>query len=96
MDRSQIIETIKAEKPYLQEKFGVEEIALFGSYARGDEQPESDIDILVKLNSKSLTSYFGLLDFLEAKLNKKIDLVTKHKNLSERFLHFASKDIVYV
>lgn len=96
MNKQQIIETIKTEKPYLQEKFGVEEIALFGSYARGDEQPDSDIDILVKLNSRSLTSYFGLLDFLEAKLNRKIDLITKHKNLSERFLHFANRDLIYV
>lgn len=96
MNTQSIIETIKAEKPYLEKTFGVEEIALFGSYARGDEQPDSDVDILVKMNERSLTNYFGLLDFLEAKLHKKIDLVTKHKNLSERFVHFINKDIVYV
>ena len=96
MNTLRIIEMIKAEKPYLKEKFGVEEIALFGSYARGDEQPDSDLDIMVKLNNRSLTSYFGLLDFLELKLNKKIDLITKHKNLSERFLFFTNKDILYV
>lgn len=96
MNKHQIIETIKTEKPFLKEKFGVEEIALFGSYARGDEQPESDIDILVKLNSRSLSAYFGLLDFLEAKFNRKIDLITKHKNLSERFLHFVNQDLIYV
>jgi uncharacterized protein len=96
MDKQSIIAAIKTEKPYLQEHFGVEEIALFGSYASGNEQPDSDVDILVKLNNRSLTSYFGLLDFLEAKLNKKVDLVTKHKNLPERFLHLANRDIVYV
>ncbi|HMR17984.1 MAG TPA: nucleotidyltransferase family protein [Sphingobacterium sp.] len=83
-------------KPFLQSKFGVEEIALFGSYARGEGRPDSDIDILVKMNNRSLTNYFGLLDFLEAKLNKKIDLVTKHKNLPVDFLNLANRDIVYV
>lgn len=96
MNKLQIIDTIRSEKPFLKDEFGVEEIAIFGSYARGEELPESDLDILVKMKDKSLTSYFGLLDFLEAKLNKKIDLVTNHKNLSERFLHFVHKDIVYV
>jgi hypothetical protein len=96
MDKAYIIETIKTEKPYLQDKFGVEEIALFGSYMRGDQEPDSDIDILVKFNNRSLTSYFGLLDFLQAKLKRKIDLVTKHKNLSERLLYFANQNIEYV
>lgn len=96
MDTKSIIETIKNEKHFLQAKFGVEEIALFGSYARGDQHPDSDIDILVKINNRSLTNYFGLLDFLEAKLNRKIDLVTKHKNLPTYFLNFVNRDIVYV
>lgn len=96
MNREKIIETIRAEKPYLQKKFGVEEIALFGSFARGDEQPESDIDILVKMNDKSLRGFIGIIDFLQAKLHRKVDLVTKHKYLSDRFIQVASKDIIYV
>ncbi len=96
MNKQYIIESIKTEKPYLQEHFGVEEIALFGSYARGDETEESDIDIMVKISMKTLKNYFSLLDYLEAKFKKKIDLVTNHKNLSERFIRIISKDIVYV
>lgn len=96
MNKQTIIESIKAEKPYLKEHFGVEEIALFGSYARGEEKEESDIDILVKMNTKTLNNYFSILDYLEAKFHKKIDLVTKHANLSERFLRIVNKDIIYV
>ena len=96
MNKQSIIDSIKAEKPYLQAHFGVEEIALFGSYARGDETADSDVDILVKMKTKTLGNYFSLLDFLEAKFHKKIDLVTKHTNLSERFLRVISKDIIYV
>ncbi len=96
MDKQSIIDTIRAEKPYLQTQFGVEEIALFGSYARGEEQPGSDVDILVKMNDKSLRSFIGIIDYLQKKLDRKIDLVTKHKYLSERFLSLVNKDIIYV
>jgi predicted nucleotidyltransferase len=96
MNKQQIIASIKAEKPYLQEHFGVEEIALFGSYARGEENADSDVDILVKMKIKTLGNYFSLLDYLEAKFRKKIDLVTKHTGLSERFVHLINKDIIYV
>ncbi|HRN94975.1 MAG TPA: nucleotidyltransferase family protein [Chitinophagales bacterium] len=96
MTKKAIIETIKAEKPYLQEKFGVEEIALFGSYARGEENTDSDVDILVKLKIKTLRNYIGIIDFLQEKLHAKVDLVTKHNRLSERFLRLVSKDIIYV
>lgn len=96
MNKQSIIETIKTEKPYLQEHFGVEEIALFGSYARGEENADSDVDILVNTKIKTLGNYFLLLDYLEAKFHKKIDLVTKHTGLSERFLRLINKDIIYV
>ncbi len=96
MNRQDIIESIKAEKPYLQEQFGVEEIALFGSYARGEETATSDIDLLVNTKIKTLGNYFSLLDYLEAKFKTKIDLVTKHNGLSERFIRLINKDIVYV
>ncbi len=96
MTRETIIETIKAEKPYLQTKFGVEEIALFGSYARGEEQMNSDVDILVKLKTKTLRNYIGIVDFLQDKLHTKVDLVTKHNGLSERFSRLINKDIIYV
>lgn len=96
MNKLEIIESIKAEKPYLQEHFGVEEIALFGSYARGEEKSDSDIDILVKMRIKTLRNYIGIIDYLQEKLKAKVDLVTKHDFLSERFLRIVNKDIIYV
>jgi predicted nucleotidyltransferase len=96
VNKQTIINTINAEKHLLQSRFGVEEIALFGSYARNEANHDSDIDILVKLKERSLTNYFNLLDFLEEKLHSKIDLVTKHKDLSDSFVQFINRDIVYV
>jgi predicted nucleotidyltransferase len=96
MNKKAIIDSIKAEKPYLQEHFGVEEIALFGSYARGEETADSDVDILVKMKTKTLRNYIGIIDYLQEKLKSKVDLVTKSDYISERFLRVISKDIIYV
>ena len=96
MDKQGIIASIKSEKSYLKEHFGVEEIALFGSYARDENTPESDVDILVRMQSKTLNNYFSLLDYLEKNLHLKVDLVTKHPDLSERFMRLINKDIIYV
>ena len=96
MNKQSIIESIKAEKTYLQKQFGVEEIALFGSYARGEEKTDSDVDILVKMSVKTLRNYIGIIDYLQEKLKAKIDLVTKHDHLSERFTRLINKDIIYV
>ncbi len=61
--------------PVLKES-GVKKSALFGSYVRGQEKPESDIDILVDLPpSMSLFDVIALQNRLEKELNKKIDLV---------------------
>lgn len=96
MDKQSIINTIKNEKPYLQREFGVDEIALFGSYARGIQNPNSDVDILVSLNKPGYNAFMGLYIYLEKKLNTKIDLVRKGAHLSERFLNHINKDLVYV
>ena len=53
----EIKDTIKKHKPYLQKKYGVESIGLFGSFIRGEQRKDSDIDILVEFN-KSNSLYF--------------------------------------
>ena len=96
MNKKSIIETLKAEKPYLQKKFGVNEIALFGSFARGEEKSESDIDLLVSLKKPSYSLLMGLYLYLEKKLNTKIDIIRKGPHVSERFLKHISKDLINV
>ncbi len=96
MDKQSIIELIKTEKPYLQKQFGVEEIALFGSYARGEEKSDSDVDILVSLKKPSYSLLMGLYVYLERKLNMKIDIIRKGPHVSERFLKYINEDLIYV
>lgn len=96
MNKNNIIEIISREKPYLQKQFGVEEIGLFGSYARGEEKGDSDVDILVSIKTPNLASLIGISDYLKEKLNIKIDLTRKGPHLSSRFLNLIQRDLIYV
>ncbi|NPV10603.1 MAG: nucleotidyltransferase family protein [Ignavibacteria bacterium] len=70
---------LQEHKNYLVEKFGVSEIAHFGSYARREESNESDVDILVdfKEGCKTFDNYMDLKFYLEELIGKKVDLVIK-------------------
>jgi uncharacterized protein len=77
MDIALIRSTLLAEAPRLQAEFGAMRFWVFGSRARNEEQPESDLDLLVEFGARA----FSLLDFLrlEQELSElfgiKVDLV---------------------
>lgn len=63
-------------KPILSDRFEVERIGYFGSFARGEEDAESDIDILVEFRRPLGWAFFDLQDLLEKELQRKVDLVS--------------------
>ena len=76
MGKQTIVSIIKANKPELAERYGVKQVGLFGSFIRGQENPSSDIDILVSFSRDiDLFEFVHLHDYLEAKLRSKVDLV---------------------
>ena len=75
---SQIFEILRDKKSYFQEKYNISEIGIFGSYARGEERTESDVDILVEYyKTPDFFKFLDLEDELEKLFNKPIDLVSK-------------------
>lgn len=75
MDRQSLIKT-------LQEYFGTQPVLkawIFGSFSRGTETEESDIDIIVLLDKRQRVGlkYFGMWSDLEALLGRKVDLVSE-------------------
>lgn len=64
-------------KPIL-EKYGIVYAGIFGSYARGEARPDSDVDILVSLGDKTFT-LFDMYDFkdeISQRLKKSVDIVS--------------------
>ncbi len=81
MFRDQAIATLKAALPELRREFMVQELYIFGSVARGDDQPESDVDVLVEFRPEArptLGTLGCLLDALESLLGRKVDLGERH------------------
>jgi uncharacterized protein len=96
MTGQQLLDVLRKEKPYLQEKFNLLSIAVFGSYAKGAERPDSDIDLLVEPAEPTFDSPAGLQIYLEKKLDKAVELIRKRNTLSGRFLRRIEESILYV
>jgi hypothetical protein len=82
----EIRQILQAQKPYLEEKYGVVEIGVFGSYVRNEQRPDSDIDILIELERPPRISLIGLVELehdLSDILGTKVDIAIK-KNLRKR------------
>ena len=75
----EIKQTLKERMPEIKEKYGVKNLYIFGSYVRGEQTPESDIDILVEFEKgkKTFRNYMGLKFYLEELFGIKVDLVIK-------------------
>jgi predicted nucleotidyltransferase len=96
MTKEEVINFLSEHKDFIREKYGVLKIGLFGSYARAENNNDSDIDIAVELDSKNrVDNYFGLLHFLEDNLHKKIDLGIE-SNLKEPIKKYIEKEIIHV
>jgi len=77
MDRQEIIATLQPAIPELMERYGVLHLDLFGSFARGDAKPDSDVDFIVTfVGAPTFSRFMGLKEDLEALLLRDVDLVT--------------------
>ncbi len=75
MTKDELLDKLVSVKSELNERFGIERIALFGSYARDEAKEDSDVDIVIlKMKKKDLLKRLQAKEFLQMKLNKKIDL----------------------
>jgi len=88
---------LQERKNYLVEKFGVIEIAIFGSYARGEQMKDSDVDLIVDFKEgwKTFDNYMDLKFYLEELFGKKVDLVIKSA-INHRIKPFIIEEAIYV
>ncbi len=78
MNRQQVLELLRRSKRELQARFGVTQLVIFGSTARGTAASGSDVDILVAFDGPATSRrYFGVLFYLEDLLGCPVDLVTE-------------------
>ena len=77
MMQQEIAKALRERREEIRTRFGVKKLALFGSVARGDASPESDVDLLVEFEGlATFDRYMDLKFFLEDYLRRPVDLVT--------------------
>jgi predicted nucleotidyltransferase len=91
----EILAILKKQKKELEKKYPISELALFGSYARGDNHDQSDIDILVDFNGRIGIEFITLAHELEDIFHTKVDLVSR-KGIKPKYLPFVEKNLIHV
>ncbi len=94
-----VVEIIREELPYLIKSFGVKKIGLFGSFARGNPEADSDVDILIDFEKPIGLKFMDLADYLEQILGRKVDILTPEGVRSIRIKEVAQeieRSIIYV
>lgn len=91
--REEVLALIEQNQTALR-NLGVRRLGLFGSYARGEATPESDLDFVVELSDKSFDAYMDLKNFLEELFQSRVDLVTVG-SIKPRLLPIIQREAVY-
>ncbi len=95
MTKKDILSYLSSHKEKFQKEYEIEQIGLFGSYARDEAKVDSDIDIFVHMKP-NLFKLVELKQQIEEDLQKKVDIIRKHKYIKPFLLQMIQKDINYV
>jgi len=74
MTKLEILTFLSEQKSFLKQHFNIDSIGLFGSYARDEATPQSDIDLAIVTTTKSFSNRYKLKNYLEEALGKSVDL----------------------
>ncbi|HEY5464459.1 MAG TPA: nucleotidyltransferase family protein [Hanamia sp.] len=92
----QIIKILEYQKKELVKKYPISEMGLFGSYARGDYNEHSDIDILVDFDGRiDGFDYIKIAHHLEDAFKQKVDLVSR-KGIKPKYLPYVENNLIHV
>ena len=96
MKRSDVLRILHENSGELSGKYGVKSMALFGSVARDEARPDSDVDLLVEFDRPvGLFAFIGLQQFLENLLGSKVDLGTL-RSLKPRLKDSVLQEAIHV
>ena len=96
MNRQQVIQILHEALPGIRQRFGVQDLAIFGSVARDEAGPGSDIDVLVTFDGRTrFRAFMGLQFELEAILGTRVDLVTP-KAMKPALRPHIERDLIHV
>lgn len=92
---TEIKDLISRHKGDFQSKYSLKSIAIFGSYSRGENNHDSDVDILVEFDNSIGIKFIDFAQELEHLLKMKVDVVSR-KGVKEKYLKRLEEDLIYV
>jgi predicted nucleotidyltransferase len=93
--KEEIVQKLRDIKPFLQQKYNLTEIALFGSYARDEQTEKSDIDIMVDYSPKTYKGFLYTIDEIE-KLFPGIEIQAAIKGgIKPQYFEVLKPDLIY-
>jgi predicted nucleotidyltransferase len=91
-----IKQTLKLHLPLIRARYHITELGIFGSYARGEQREDSDLDLLIDYETApSLLELIHLENYLADELGIKVEVVTKH-GMKPRIRERVLPEVVYV
>jgi len=94
MTKSDILEYLGKHFQEFNSKYNVQKIGLFGSYARGEETEDSDIDIFVQMHPK-LLDMVAIKQSIEEDLHQKVDIVRLRDKMNPYLKKRILRDGIY-
>lgn len=90
------VEMLKKQEATIKKKYSVKKIGVFGSFAKGREKSDSDVDVLVEFEEgyKTFDNYMELKFFLEDLFSRRVDLVTI-KALKPQLKEDILQEVIY-
>lgn len=96
MTKNEILKILKEQKNTLQQKYQIDTIGVFGSFARDKSGPVSDIDIVVKLKKQDLFELIGIKQELEERFHSHVDLVSYRNTMNPYLKKKIDQEAIYV
>lgn len=96
MRKDEVLKLLAEHKPELVRRFGITDLALFGSIARDEAKEGSDVDVMVVFEGRSTAKrYFGVQFYLEDLLHCEVDLVQKEV-IRPELRPYIERDLIHV
>ncbi len=95
MTKNEILAQLRTVKTELAERYAITEIGIFGSVARNEDRPTSDIDVVVYM-SPNLLKRVRLKAELENLLGKKVDVIRYRNSMNPYLKARIDRDVIYV
>ncbi len=96
LNRDRILSLLKVYYLYNKDKYGIERIGLFGSFARDEAKADSDVDIIISLAKPNLLAYSIISRQLEIIFGRSVDLISSKALLKDSFRANLEKEVIYV